>query len=195
MDSIVDELLDLILGHTLVIPDSEFSRLSTCVFARLDARFASSSSMLLVCKRWLRVATPLLYGTVVVRSVGQAHALADAFTMNPPFARYVRRLRIEGAWDGLGTILKSCTRIRVLFLALHIWSNDSVTGLCSGLSQINPAHVIICDEHALLNAKLRKVVTALGDAIPKWTNLVCNILSPLAYGLRQVSRHDFVSPL
>jgi len=51
-----------------------------------------------------------------------------------------------------------------MFLALHVWSNDSVTGLCSGFSGINPERLIMCDQHRLDNAKLRKV-------LPHWAML------------------------
>jgi hypothetical protein len=107
----------------------------------------SSATMLLVCKRWLRVAYPLLYHTVVIRSSGQAQALADSLKANPMLGRHVKKFRLEGGY-GAAThrILISSPNITDLYLSLIIWSEDSVSGLCRSLSIINPSRVVLRDD-------------------------------------------------
>ncbi|KAF7319604.1 F-box domain-containing protein [Mycena chlorophos] len=79
--SLPDELISEILSPALKVPEKLFSNLSPISpFAKYSV---STSSILLVCKAWLRVATPLLYDVVILRSKAQAKALGDALKLNP----------------------------------------------------------------------------------------------------------------
>src|SRR5262245_24007930 len=91
-----DELLNEILSPALSIPDNEFA--STSERSPFSSVSQSSSAMLLVCKRWLRVAYVLLYHTAVIRSPGQAQALANSLKTNKTLGRHIKKLRLEGGY-------------------------------------------------------------------------------------------------
>jgi hypothetical protein len=148
---LADELLQMILAPSLT----------------------SSASALLVCKRWLRVATPLLYETLIVRSTGQSQALADVLRQNPAFAGHVKKVRLEGAYVSLDEVLTRCTNLTTLVMLLRVYSDAKVKGLCRSLSVIDPKDVILRDEWQIDNVKIREVFIALCEAILKWKNMVC----------------------
>ncbi|KAJ6568874.1 hypothetical protein B0H19DRAFT_874572, partial [Mycena capillaripes] len=74
---------------------------------------------LVVCKDWLRVATPLLYNVVVLRSKSQANALEKVLQKHAEFGRFIKKLRVEGGYGlAMHTILKSAPNITDIFLSL-----------------------------------------------------------------------------
>ena len=76
IDKLADELLKEILAPQLLVSEELFADTgTTSPFSKAER---SSSDVLLVCKRWMRVATPPLYHTVVIRSMAQAKALTRA---------------------------------------------------------------------------------------------------------------------
>ena len=173
---LADELLQMILSSPLSVPDAKFASPSRATFGGNDE--VSSSSVLLVCKRWLRVATPLLYEVVVLRSSAQAQALADAFSAQPKFALHVKKIRLEGAYSALWRVFKDCLNLHTVAFTLNIYSDNPVAGLCRALSAINPTRVVLHDDCArAMNLKVTRVFSTLLDSIPTWTNLVSAILS------------------
>jgi hypothetical protein len=168
-----DELLNEILSPALSVPDEKFS--STSARSPFSLVSRSSSTMLLVCKRWLRVAYALLYHTAVIRSPGQAQALADSLKANKSLGRHIKKLRLEGGY-GISThgIFTMAPNITDLYLRLMIWSDDSVSGLCRSLPIINPSRVILDDDSrdAKFNANARQLTLKLCECLPSWTNLV-----------------------
>jgi hypothetical protein len=172
-DNLPDEIISEILSPALKVPEHMFSDLSPkSLFAKYSV---SSSAALLVCKDWLRVATPLLYSVVVIRSKAQARALHDALRNNPDLGRFIKKLRVEG---GFGTpmhhILQSAPNITDLFLCLQIHSSDSSSGLATGLPLINPTRLIIFDDSdsLLKNKAVLQLISTLEGCVMKWTNLV-----------------------
>ncbi|EJD33181.1 hypothetical protein AURDEDRAFT_177738 [Auricularia subglabra TFB-10046 SS5] len=94
-DRLPDETLAAILAESVVVPDASFA--ATMADKSPFAEIAhSSSTILLVCKRWMRVATPLVYETVILRSVAQSRALAEVLKEKPQLGCYVRKFRVEG---------------------------------------------------------------------------------------------------
>ncbi|KAJ7259677.1 hypothetical protein C8J57DRAFT_1338947 [Mycena rebaudengoi] len=173
-----DEILSEILTPSLSVSDTDFSDTSpNSPFASYSGH--SASAFLLVSKSWLRVSTPLLYNVVVLRSKAQAAALAAALKLNPDLGRFIKKLRLEG---GLGAsmhpILKGTLSVTDLVLTMDIWSSDSTSGLCRGLSLINPRRVIL--RHSGGKARTNKATTDLTEIVlkclPEWSNLaVCDI--------------------
>jgi len=64
-----DEILKEILYPVLQVDDHSFS--DTSAKSPFSLMNYSNSEILVVCKRWLRVATPLLYNVVILRSTAQ----------------------------------------------------------------------------------------------------------------------------
>ncbi|KAJ7461383.1 hypothetical protein B0H11DRAFT_121952 [Mycena galericulata] len=168
-----DEIISEILSPALKVSDELFSDTSNVSpFANYTP---STSAYLVVCKDWLRVATPLLYNVVVLRSNGQASALETVLRNNPDFGSFIKKLRVEGAYGkAMHTILKSAPNITDLFLSLAVWSSDNTQGLCKGLPLINPSRVIVMESYhykALKNQQLAGLTKALFACIQKWDNL------------------------
>ncbi|KAJ6531680.1 hypothetical protein DFH09DRAFT_1093126 [Mycena vulgaris] len=175
MSILPDEILSDILSPALKVSDALFSDTSSVSpFADYSP---STSAYLLVCKDWLRVATPLLYSVVVLRSKAQANALQLVLRANPAFGRFIRKLRVEGGYGiAMHTILQSAPKITDIFLSLAIWSSDDTRGLCKGLPLIDPRRVIVVDAQHLDKPPSNKPLTALlevlFDCLETWGNLV-----------------------
>ncbi|KAF7330203.1 F-box domain-containing protein [Mycena venus] len=169
-DEILSEILTPLLKHS----DEEFTDQSTKPL--LDPGY-SSSSYLLVCKAWLRVATPLLYNVAILRTTAQAEALKAVLKTNKEFGLFIKKLRVEGGFGpALATILECATNLTDLYLTLFIGGSDNVKGLCSGLPLVNPRRVIVVDtviewEQPKKNKKVTELLTTLLGVIPKWDKL------------------------
>ncbi|KAJ7611500.1 hypothetical protein DFH06DRAFT_155705 [Mycena polygramma] len=172
MSILPDEILSEILSPALKVSDELFSDTSdVSPFAKPSL---STSAYLVVCRDWLRVATPLLYNVVVLRSKSQANALEKVLVQNKNFGRFIKKLRVEGGYGAaMHTILKSAPNITDIFLTFVIYSSDSTQGLCKGLPLINPRRVILVDPNArvLKNKNLAALTEVLLSCIRKWDNL------------------------
>ncbi|KAJ6615816.1 hypothetical protein B0H10DRAFT_39553 [Mycena sp. CBHHK59/15] len=141
----------------------------------------SSSTYLLVCKDWLRVATPLLYHTVVLRTKAQSETLQAVLQVNKPFGLFIKKLRVEGGFGpAMHTILAAAPNVTDLFFTLQIWGPDNATGLARGMSLINPRRLILMDGNRRLgrdgdkpkkNKQVSLLIDALVAAIPTWNKL------------------------
>ncbi|KAJ7503392.1 hypothetical protein B0H11DRAFT_2274054 [Mycena galericulata] len=168
-----DEIISEILSPALKVSDELFSDTSdVSPFAKYTL---STSAYLLVCKDWLRVATPLLYNVVVLRSKSQANALEKVLLQNQEFGRFIKKLRVEGGFGiALHTILKSAPNITDVCLSLAIWSSDSTSGLCKGLPLVNPQRVILLDPYTrkpLKNQQLTALTQTVLSCIRTWDNM------------------------
>ncbi|KAF7298313.1 Isocitrate dehydrogenase [Mycena kentingensis (nom. inval.)] len=182
MHHLPDELIAEILEPALRVSDRDFA--SIAPVSPFSAYAESPSAFLLVSKTWLRVATPLLYSVVIVRSKSQAAALARALSNKElNLGRFVKKLRVEGAYGmPLYTVLRNTPNIAHIFMFLdHIFASDPVDGLCNGLPLINPARLILRHQ-GKRNRSIAKVMAALEGCIPSWTNL--NVLDISAYVYR-----------
>ncbi|KAJ7623074.1 hypothetical protein DFH06DRAFT_1446771 [Mycena polygramma] len=176
MSILPDEILSEILSPALKVSDELFSDTSdVSPFAKPSlSTSAYLKAYLVVCRDWLRVATPLLYNVVVLRSKSQANALEKVLVQNKDFGRFIKKLRVEGGYGAaMHTILKSAPNITDIFLTFVIYSSDSTQGLCKGLPLINPRRVILVDPNArmLKNKNLAALTEILLSCIRKWDNL------------------------
>ncbi|KAJ6485376.1 hypothetical protein C8R47DRAFT_1047975 [Mycena vitilis] len=169
-----DEILSEILSPALKVSEKMFSdTASTSPFASPSV---SSSAPLLVCKAWLRVATPLLYHVAVLRSKAQARALQRSLRGNPDLGRFVKMLRVEGGFGpAMEDILRNVPNVTDIFLSLQIHASDPTIGLVGGLQYINPTRLIIFDDERvknhLKNKHVQDLIRVLEARSRKWTNL------------------------
>lgn len=172
--SFPDEIIYEILSPALKVDDEMFS--DTSDVSPFATYSESSSAYLLVCKAWLRVATPLLYSVVILRSKAQATALSQVLSKNEQFGLIIKKLRVEGGYGPpMHTILQHTPNISDLFVSLIIWESDSTAGLCQGLPLINPRRLIVRDAEGyrfMTNKMGRDLEDALVASIPKWDRLV-----------------------
>ncbi|KAJ6546717.1 hypothetical protein DFH09DRAFT_1506423 [Mycena vulgaris] len=173
MQVLPEEILSEILSPALKVSDELFS--DNSAVSPFSTHNPSTSAYLLVCKDWLRVATPLLYHVVVLRSKAQANVLETVLHINPEFGRYLKKLRVEGGYGtAMLTILKAAPNVTDLFISLSIWSSDATGGLCKGLPLINPHRVIVLEHWTpkpLINKNLAALTETLLSCIRTWTNL------------------------
>ncbi|KAJ6500811.1 hypothetical protein C8R45DRAFT_81496 [Mycena sanguinolenta] len=176
-----DEIISEILSPALKVPDELFcDNEDVSPFAKNSE---STSAYLLVCKSWLRVATPLLYNIVVLRSKAQAKALSVALSGNKELGQFIKKLRVEGGYGlPIQTILQCAPNISDLFLSLIIYSSDNTIGLCRGLQLINPTRLILQDQtHKPLENKMAsQLLEALIRAMYKWDRL-CSFDFPYTF--------------
>lgn len=160
-DTLPNETLRHILARLLDVPDEYFAS------DAVTLPFARQSDILLVCKRWMRVATSVLYGTAVLQSKAQAQALARAFQMNLSFSGFLKRLRIEGGFGvAVGQIMLAAKNLTELCITLNIHTDDEA--ICGALPSICPRRLILFGAPSS-RATLRE---ALVSAIPLWSQLV-----------------------
>ncbi|KAJ6613955.1 hypothetical protein B0H10DRAFT_2046830 [Mycena sp. CBHHK59/15] len=154
MTTLPDEILSEILSPALRVSEEVFSNAAEkSPFARYSL---STSTLLLVCRDWLRVATPLLYIVVILRSKAQAQALEKVLLVNPDFGLFIKKLRVEGGYGpAMHTILKSAPNITHLFLSFAIWSSD------------NP----VTSRKITHNKPLTTLRDVFFTCLPKWKNL------------------------
>ncbi|KAJ7671844.1 hypothetical protein B0H17DRAFT_1335396, partial [Mycena rosella] len=169
-----DEIVSEILSPALKVSDELFS--DTSDVSPFADHSPSTSVYLLVCKDWLRVATPLLYNVVVLRSKAQSNALKKDLRSNPAFGQFIKKLWVEGGYGmAMHTILQSAPNITDLFISLTIWSSDGTQGLCKGLPLVNPDRVITVDpqQHGktLKNKHLSALLKVLFSCICAWDNI------------------------
>ncbi|KAG6847642.1 hypothetical protein H0H93_006848, partial [Arthromyces matolae] len=170
--SFPEEIIKEILSPVLAISDDSFR--SKAFSNRIPAQ--SPSNLLAVCKSWLRVATPLLYHVVIVRSQRQAKALARTLEGNELLATFITKLRLEGGYGPpMYHVLRLGKNIEELYLMVSTLSSDSVAGLCEGLPLINPRCLIFDTTGPLYverNATTRTLIKASCQCIiEKWDNL------------------------
>ncbi|TFK38628.1 hypothetical protein BDQ12DRAFT_712614 [Crucibulum laeve] len=166
-----DELVKEILSPALRVSDEAFS--DTSRKSPFSGYAHTTSSLLLVCKSWLRVATPLLYHIVVLRSKAQAQALDVALRSNKELGVFIKKIRVEGGYGAsMKTIYKNAPNVTDLFVSLALYSSDSVSGMCAGFSYINPTRLIIYDLTPICsNSSNRKLTEALANSFKKWDQL------------------------
>jgi len=142
---LADEILDVILSSVLEVADDDFISTATesGPFARRDY---STADALVVCKQWMRVATPLLLHTCIVRSMAQAEALATTLNKNPELAQYVKRMRIEGSYGmSAKRILEQTKNIDELAITMPISAKDNAKPMYSVLGALRPWRLVLCD--------------------------------------------------
>ncbi|KZV97305.1 hypothetical protein EXIGLDRAFT_764595 [Exidia glandulosa HHB12029] len=170
---LADETLAAILADCLAVADDDFA----CVSARTSPfalKEVSSSALLVVCKRWMRVGTPLLYETVVLRSVAQARALAAALKANKTFGLYIKKLRVEGGYGAsMPAILQAAPNVTDLCVSLELSTGDNAKPMYNALCDtILPTRLIItgidAEKH---NAQLVHALSTLVEGIEEWAQL------------------------
>ncbi|KAJ7170363.1 hypothetical protein C8R43DRAFT_944881 [Mycena crocata] len=175
-----EEIILEILSPLLRVSDQRFSNTST-KSGPLATTDESISALLLVCRAWLRIATPLLYDVVILRSTGQAKSLKNTLKMNKPLGRFIKKLRVEGGFGSyMHNILQETPNVNEIFISLHLHASESSSGLVNGLGLINPTRVIIWDdvENLLQNKSVVQLMTALGGIVSKWSNMDTHAESP-----------------
>ena len=187
MSLLPDELVKDILHSILDIPDHKFHDTSAqSPFAHV---VASSSNTLLVCKRWMRIATPLLYYNVVLRSHATVISFCLAIRRKPTFAKLVRHLRVECACPNIiGDTAKKMTALQSLHLNLDSLIDEQLLGATKLLAASNAIHLSFAQNGLFFNLFL--TLQKRLSVVSKWTNLVSVVSS---FSVDQTAHTIFLS--
>lgn len=191
-----DELLDRIFTLCLVSVDNSCCRFtgatvsSPAESAPVQVQQPSEehrrrhAQLLLASKRFLRIATPLLYTSVHLSTPSQVDAVADLLYLNPNVGLMIAHLRLDHAALGerLFDIATLAPNVETLFLDLRLLTlNDSVDGLSKALETglLSPEALYVTQDQTpreLVNdhvhTKTRQLNRELLAALPSWPSLV-----------------------
>lgn len=181
MDSqIPDEILGEILQHGLSVSPVD-QILTQSLFPGAPVKYPECThsgkalpqpDLLLVCKRWLRVGSPLFYHSVRLANKPQVRKIASTFDTNPSLALMVCNLRLAGGYgQELEAVMKHLTRLNQLSISIFTDSGGYI-GLTRGLTHVNPTYLYIIDITGLHKPPCKTIMQALCEAAPGWTNLV-----------------------
>lgn len=147
---LADETPKYILDYELHVPDEDFA--SDAEVSPFAGHLFSPSDVLLVCKRWMRIATSLLYHTAVLRSTTQAQALFKTSRRNPELGDCMRKLAAHRGrfWRVIGKVLLDAEGLRVLCLTFRPFDNDNIESVCDVLPMINPRRLVLLSSHTFL---------------------------------------------
>ena len=98
--TIPEEILEYILALAILSPLAKPSLLLSSV--TYDPRLAS----LLVCKLWLRIATPLYYQRISLASPKHGDLFISLLKAKPEPATFVRELKLEGTFPQVLAVVK-----------------------------------------------------------------------------------------
>lgn len=179
-----DEIVKEILCQSgLVISAEDFRNTDIGRSPFADSTHTSTSAALLVCKQWLRVATPLLYHTIVLRSKAQAQALEVALRRkNKMLGAYIKWMRLEGHYGAvMKNILDAASKLTDLYFPSSLTTHESASGLVKALPSLSPKRLILYNMDARHESSMtapgvrtREFINALCDCIAsKWESLVC----------------------
>lgn len=133
------------------------------------------SAALLVCKRWLRIGTPLLYESVKISCLGDTKAVLEAVRANKDIAKFIRRLRLEGGYGkALGELSKYLHNVEHLFFSPDAKCRESITGLHIAFPKFNLRTLKLEDRRKIINRNTTYINGILEHSIRfEWPNLVC----------------------
>ncbi|EJD42352.1 hypothetical protein AURDEDRAFT_168653 [Auricularia subglabra TFB-10046 SS5] len=177
---LAEETLAQILAYSLDVPYQDFADITPFGNSPFVNLQTSSATVLGVCKLWMRIGTPLLYGTVVLRSTAQAERLVAALKANPPFGQYIKKLRVEGGFGrSAKRIIEFSTELSDICVSLTYTSNEKVKPMCTALEKLSMVQRLILYRpfgpggpgSSTNNATIRLATQTVANCIQSWSSL------------------------
>ncbi|KAH9475855.1 hypothetical protein JR316_0011415 [Psilocybe cubensis] len=183
-----EELIEGILSHCVIAAITQPSRPSwhqSGPSSTPSQAIRGRLAPLLVCRKFLRIATPLYYHTVHVLSSAQLHRLLlDALLPSPALALHIRRIVFAGIWAEGGEILRMCEgSIKFLDITLDSTQLSGASGpirdldaeeFCEGLKELTAlTHIVIRkpNDVYITRPKPRYVLSEIAKAMNSWEHL------------------------
>ena len=185
-----DEILREILSHVLHIPHDEFFAWASIrcslradqqeALRALRAPNAPLSHVLLVCKRFLRVGTPLLYDAVRITTQDSTKTIAEVLRTRSDVGCVVRWLRLEGGYGReLEFVAKLALNVESLYFCPDAKMRESIVGIRKALPTFNPVHLWVEKSWSKPNKHSVVLHPLLHSAIRShWTRLVRPLNNP-----------------
>jgi hypothetical protein len=195
MHSLPEELLEYILAYHLYPPEHFLSFTGSLLWSWDSSRKLGDpyipppddpalalanarSSLLLVCKQWLRIGRSLLYHSFRIKTQGDVQTARALFSSNPSLGHAVRQLRIESTdLEGLDTALQHVSNVHTLYISQQSMLSEPQTrpvpSFVSAMQKLDPTRVLLWKPYRLWSvATTEPDVSGLAVAIAKWSNLV-----------------------
>lgn len=145
IEHVPDELLCDILSLILHVPNIEFFAwpdIRRGLHEDLPEDYVPPSHVLLVCKHFLRVGTPLLYNAVRIVSQDSTRAIAEFLRTHADIGRNLRRLRLENGYGReMELVVKHTPNVEELYLYPDVKIRYSIVGIRKALLMLNPTHL------------------------------------------------------
>ena len=168
---LADETLAAIIEGVLEVEDDDFASFEIKLSPFAESEY-SNADVLLVCKRWMRVGTPPLFHTCIIRSPAQAQALAKALKKSS-FGAFVRRVRIEGAYGAaVKQFLEKATNIQELAVAMPEAFQDNAKPMFSMLGKLQLRRFTLCEYNNKQNAQSQYAREAIVSMLKNCETLV-----------------------
>ena len=149
-----------------------------------SSALSNPTCLLLVCRRWARLGTPLLYEAAIVRTHTQLHALAAALHSAQFLGALVRRLRFEASCGAfLDRVVTRTPRLHTLALSLntpdehgfHAFPYPS-RGLRAALAQLCLVRLLLKREKYARNGHVDEMLYLICGAVRQWDSLVRSVV-------------------
>lgn len=190
MHRLSDELLKAVFEQLLLIADDAL--LDTANSSPFHTGHSRSSQVLLVCKRWGRVGTPILYRTVVISRASQAQAIKTALSRRPDLGRHTTRLRLEGAFgDCLAALAPCMSGVKDFCFTLSAGEGDDISEWALALRSFNPTRAALTMARGFTHDTRDDLSSHVYWAIRHWTKLVRNVKSSFARAMLTVCQRTF----
>lgn len=136
----------------------------------------SRTNVLLVCKKWMRIATPVLYEKVHLWNPRGTKAVAQLVKSNPDVGRAIRYLRLEGGMGrDLYTIVKNAPNIHTLWITPHVRASEGIVGLRKSLALLQPRKLCLLIRELKRNKSSAEAERLITLAVAgTWKELVSN---------------------
>ncbi|EKM49660.1 uncharacterized protein PHACADRAFT_265228 [Phanerochaete carnosa HHB-10118-sp] len=199
-----DEILNRILSYCLFIPPEVFLQFPTEARGNAQAyQTKKRLNYLLVSKRWLKIAKPLLYTSVILRKNAHTKAVAVVLQDCPGLSKKIDTLRLEGGYGrDFSYIVAVSPNIKHLYLNLELASSDTIAGMRKSLTTMDPtnfyAHQVALSGLSRNNQTVLELRAMMETCISsRWANLVspaaCNHSSTPTDLPLHVSRNTCIS--
>ncbi|EIW55719.1 uncharacterized protein TRAVEDRAFT_59954 [Trametes versicolor FP-101664 SS1] len=178
-----EEILERILALILVQSPESSPRPSWHPYTNPNnaAGHANIISPLLVCRAWLRIATPIHYRHPVLRTPRHAELLLRALRHTPDLALCVRSLHLHATSPALRDIVPRCAYLHTLDITVDnadaqpgaSGRDRNVVDFCEGFMQTRSSirHLIIRKNAYLTQPNATYVFEQLAKAIVRWHKL------------------------
>ena len=135
-----EEVLQQILGFCVSAPSTPLTRPSwhTRQKSTSVARSYCRGTVLLVCKSWLRIATPMFYESLILPNEEQANLCSRTLLAAPSLGYHVHNLVVMGVWKALGDVIQLCPFLESVDLTLDAPRNSTVR------SQLERDAMVLC---------------------------------------------------
>ena len=180
MGSLPEEVIREILDYTLARPlEAFFTAHKDSAVREMHAATSGQAKVLLVCKIWRRIGTPLLYASLCLGSPEQTQTVARVLDGNPRLGQAIRHLRLDG---GLGpdltSVVRLASKVKSLYINTAIAAEESIGGLRRALSLLNPDTLFIYSPRTRNHNVKQTQVDALLEAMIRQRSSIVSRTDP-----------------